>query len=107
MNASSARRLRVADLGFHESNNFAPVPATLERFLAGGWTEGDDIVGRHGTSQATLAGHCDAGPRPLTVERQRHTSDLARRACVRDEQLPPSAILGEPVQLRISVRDAT
>ena len=57
MSASSARRLRVAVLGFHhESNTFAPVPATLERFLAGGWTEGDDIVGRYGTSQATLAG---------------------------------------------------
>lgn len=57
MSASTAHRLRVAVLGFHhESNTFAPVPATLERFLAGGVTEGDDIVGRYGTSQATLAG---------------------------------------------------
>jgi microcystin degradation protein MlrC len=55
--SASDRRLRVAVLGFHhESNTFAPVPATLDRFLAGGWSEGDDIVQRYGSSQATLAG---------------------------------------------------
>ena len=49
--------LRVALLGFHhESNTFAPVPATLERFLAGGVTEGDEIVERYGSSGATMAG---------------------------------------------------
>jgi microcystin degradation protein MlrC len=51
------RPLRVAVLGFHhESNTFAPVPASLDRFLAGGVTEGDEIVDRYGSSQATMAG---------------------------------------------------
>lgn len=49
--------LRVAVLGFHhESNTFAPVPASLDRWLAGGVTEGDALVGRYASSQATLAG---------------------------------------------------
>jgi microcystin degradation protein MlrC len=49
--------LRVAVLGFHhESNTFAPVPASLERFLAGGVTEGDALVTRYASSRATLAG---------------------------------------------------
>jgi microcystin degradation protein MlrC len=49
--------LRVAVLGFHhESNTFAPVPASLERFLAGGVTEGVELVGRYASSRATLAG---------------------------------------------------
>jgi microcystin degradation protein MlrC len=57
MNLRRERRLRVAVLGFHhESNTFAPVPATLERFLAGGVTEGAAIIERYGSSQATLAG---------------------------------------------------
>ncbi len=48
---------RVAVLGFHhESNTFAPVPASLERFLAGGVTEGDALVARYANSHATLAG---------------------------------------------------
>lgn len=49
--------LRVAVLGFHhESNTFAPVPASLERFLAGGVTEGDALVDRYASSRATMAG---------------------------------------------------
>jgi microcystin degradation protein MlrC len=57
MSGSTAPTLRVAVLGFHhESNTFAPVPASLDRFLAGGVTEGDDLVRRYGESQATLAG---------------------------------------------------
>lgn len=58
MNARTAEHpLRVAVLGFHhESNTFAPVPASLERFLAGGVSEGAEIIERYGTSQATLAG---------------------------------------------------
>ena len=53
----TTRRLRVAVLGFHhESNTFAPVPASLDRFLAGGVTEGDALVARYASSQATLAG---------------------------------------------------
>ena len=57
MSARDAHPLRVAVLGFHhESNTFAPVPATLGRFLAGGLTEGAEIAERYGSSQATLAG---------------------------------------------------
>ncbi len=53
----SRKRLRVAVLGLHhESNTFAPVPATLDRFLAGGFFEGEEIVQNYGTSQATLGG---------------------------------------------------
>ena len=54
---ATTRPLRVAVLGFHhESNTFAPVPASLDRWLAGGVTEGDEIVDRYGSSQATMAG---------------------------------------------------
>ena len=50
-------RLKVAVLGFHhESNTFAPVAASLDRFLAGGVSEGLEIVARYGESQATMAG---------------------------------------------------
>ncbi len=57
MSATRSRPLRVAVLGFHhESNTFAPVPATLERFLDGGLSEGVEMVRRYATSQATLAG---------------------------------------------------
>lgn len=54
---AGAGSLRVAVLGLHhESNTFAPVPASLERWLAGGVTEGDELVGRYSSSQATHAG---------------------------------------------------
>lgn len=57
MSGAGATPLRVAVLGFHhESNTFAPVPATLGRFLDGGVTEGATLVDRYGPSQATLAG---------------------------------------------------
>jgi microcystin degradation protein MlrC len=57
MTPAATQPLRVAVLGFHhESNTFAPVPATLDRFLAGGVTEGDGLVARYGSSQATMAG---------------------------------------------------
>lgn len=62
---STTERLRVAVLGFHhESNTFAPVPATLARFLEGGVVEGDELVARYSTSQATLAGFLEIRDRP-------------------------------------------
>lgn len=49
--------LRVAVLGFHhESNTFAPVAASLDRWLAGGVTDGDELVARYASSRATQAG---------------------------------------------------
>ena len=55
MNKSSS--LRVAVTGFHhESNTFAPVPATLEQFIAAGLVDGDELVRVYGESQATLGG---------------------------------------------------
>jgi len=54
---AAARHLRVALAGFHhESNTFAPVPASLERFMAAGPVEGDDLVRVYGESKATLGG---------------------------------------------------
>lgn len=51
------QRLNVAILGFHhESNTFAPVAASLDRFLAGGVSVGTEIIARYGESQATMAG---------------------------------------------------
>lgn len=53
--------MRIATLGFHhESNTFAPVPATLERFLTAGPTEGDELVAQWADSQATIAGYLEA-----------------------------------------------
>jgi microcystin degradation protein MlrC len=53
--------MRVALLGFHhESNTFAPVAASLDRFLAAGPAEGDELVARYGASQATPAGFLEA-----------------------------------------------
>ena len=52
-----ARHLRVALAGFHhESNTFAPVPASLDRFMAAGPVAGDDLVRVYGESKATLGG---------------------------------------------------
>lgn len=53
--------MRVAILGFHhESNTFAPVPASLEQFLASGPDEGDGLIAKYAESQATLAGFIEA-----------------------------------------------
>ena len=58
--------MRVAALGFHhESNTFAPVPASLAQFLASGPDQGDELIAKYAESQATLAGFieaADAGP---------------------------------------------
>ncbi len=61
--------MRVAALGFHhESNTFAPVPASLARFLEAGPVEGDGLVGEHGTADTTLAGFLAAGAADPDVE---------------------------------------
>ena len=53
--------MRVAALGFHhESNTFAPVPASLEQFLIAGPVEGDRLLADYTDSQATLAGFIEA-----------------------------------------------
>ena len=53
--------MRVAMLGFHhESNTFAPVPATLERFLEVGPVEGDGLLAEHASAGTTLAGFIEA-----------------------------------------------
>jgi len=52
--------MRIAALGLsHESNTYAPVPATLTRWLAVPPLEGDDLVAGYGTSQATMAGYLE------------------------------------------------
>lgn len=61
--------MRVATLGFHhESNMFAPVPASLEQFLASGPDEGDGLVAKYAESQATLAGFIEAAAAEPDVE---------------------------------------
>ena len=61
--------MRVAILGLHhESNTFAPVPATLERFLEAGPVEGDALIAKYVDSQATLAGFIEAGNAHADVE---------------------------------------
>lgn len=61
--------MRVAALGFHhESNTFAPVPASLARFLEAGPVEGDGLVGEHGAADTTLAGFLAAGAADPDVE---------------------------------------
>jgi microcystin degradation protein MlrC len=53
--------MRVAVLGFHhESNTFAPVPASLDQFMAAGLVEGDQLVADYAESHATLAGFIEA-----------------------------------------------
>lgn len=61
--------MRVAALGFHhESNTFAPVAASLERFLTAGPVEGDELLAQYGESQATLAGFIEAAAADPDVE---------------------------------------
>lgn len=61
--------MRVATLGFHhESNTFAPVPASLEQFLASGPDEGDGLIAKYAESQATLAGFIEAAAAEPEVE---------------------------------------
>lgn len=61
--------MRVATLGFHhESNTFAPVPASLEQFLASGPDEGDGLIAKYAESQATLAGFIAAATADADVD---------------------------------------
>ena len=61
--------MRVATLGLHhESNTFAPVPASLEQFLASGPDEGDGLIAMYAESQATLAGFVEAAAAATDVE---------------------------------------
>jgi microcystin degradation protein MlrC len=54
--------LRLAALGLsHETNTFARLPATYERFAETGILRGEDIVRTFGESHATMAGYLDAG----------------------------------------------
>jgi microcystin degradation protein MlrC len=65
VNKSSS--LRIAVTGFHhESNTFAPVPATLEQFIAAGLVDGDELVHVYGESQATLGGFLEIRGMPDT-----------------------------------------
>lgn len=61
--------MRVAVLGFHhESNTFAPVAASLERFLRAGPVEGAELLAQYASSQATLAGFIEAADADPDVE---------------------------------------
>ncbi len=57
--------MRLATLGLsHETNTFARLPATFERFAEDGILRGDDIVRVFGESHATLAGYLEADASP-------------------------------------------
>ena len=57
---------RIATAGFqHESNTFSSTPASLDKFRAAGFLEGEEIRRQFATSRATLAGFfaaCAADP---------------------------------------------
>lgn len=55
----------MATLGLsHETNTFARLLASYERFADGGIVRGQEIVREYGDSHATLAGYLDAGREP-------------------------------------------
>jgi microcystin degradation protein MlrC len=61
--------MRIATLGLsHESNTFAPVSATLDRWLAAGPVQGEELVAKFATSNATLGGYLEAGGAHPDVE---------------------------------------
>lgn len=61
--------MRVAVLGFHhESNTFAPVPASLEQFLIAGPVRGAQLLADYEESQATLAGFIEAAAADAEVD---------------------------------------
>jgi len=61
--------MRIATLGLsHESNTFAPVSATLDRWLAAGPVQGEELVAEFATSNATLGGYLEAGEADPDVE---------------------------------------
>ena len=57
--------MRIAVLGLsHESNTYAPVPATLGRWLAADPVEGEALVAKFADSQATLGGYLELASEP-------------------------------------------
>ena len=57
--------MRLATLGIsHETNTFARLPASYERFLESGILRGEDIVRAYAESHATLAGFLEVGRQP-------------------------------------------
>lgn len=54
--------MRIAALGIsHESNTYAPVSASLDRWLDAGPLEGDDLVSHFVDAEATLSGYLELG----------------------------------------------
>ncbi|HET6314841.1 MAG TPA: M81 family metallopeptidase, partial [Chloroflexota bacterium] len=57
--------MRLATLGLsHETNTFARLPATYERFAEDGILRGEEIVRQYAQSHATLAGYLEANGWP-------------------------------------------
>jgi microcystin degradation protein MlrC len=57
--------VRLATLGLsHETNTFARLPATYERFAEDGILRGEEIVRKYAESHATLAGYLEANTWP-------------------------------------------
>jgi len=57
--------VRLATLGLsHETNTFARLPASYERFVEAGILRGDEIRRDYAESHATLAGYLDVGRQP-------------------------------------------
>ena len=57
--------MRIAVLGLsHESNTYSPVPASLDRWLGAGPVEGDALVDRYASSEASLAGFLELASEP-------------------------------------------
>ena len=62
---NSGSPVRLATLGLsHETNTFARLPATYERFAADGILRGAEVVRDYAESHATLAGYLEAGDWP-------------------------------------------
>jgi microcystin degradation protein MlrC len=61
--------MRLATLGmYHESNTYAPVPATLERWLAAGPVRGDALVAKFVDAESTLSGYLELGAADPSVD---------------------------------------
>src|SRR5215472_3199222 len=62
---NSGSPVRLATLGLsHETNTFARLPATYERFAEDGILRGAEVVRHYAESHATLAGYLEAGDWP-------------------------------------------
>ena len=61
--------MRIAALGLsHESNTYAPVPASLERWMEAGPVAGNRLVAEYRDAQATLSGYLELGADDPDVE---------------------------------------